>query len=49
MLLELGDAAEACEMLEGSLRDHEYGPGPIRRRKSRWASEARRLQKLAEG
>ena len=48
-LLEVGNAAEARELLERSLRDDEYAPGPISRRNSRWASEARRLQKLAEG
>jgi hypothetical protein len=42
-LLEVGNAAEARELLERSLRDHEYAPGPTRRRNSRWASEARRL------
>ena len=47
--LEVGNAAEARELLERSLGDHEYAPGPIRRRNSLWASEARRLQKLAEG
>ena len=45
----MGNAAEARALLERSLGDHEYAPGPIRHRKSRWASEARRLQKLAEG
>ena len=45
----MGNTAGARELLERSLRDHEYAPGPIRRRNSRWASEARRLQKLAEG
>ena len=48
-LLEQGQTIEARELLERSLRDHEYAPGPIRRRNSRWANEARRLQKMAEG
>ncbi len=48
-LLEQGQTIEARELLDRSLRDHEYAPGPIRRRNSRWANEARRLQKVAEG
>ena len=46
-LLAQGMTLEARDLLERSLRDHEYTPGPIRRRNHRWASEARRLLKLA--
>jgi hypothetical protein len=46
-LLRAGQAGEADRLLEASLRDHDYAPGPIRRRNSRWASEARRLRKRA--
>ena len=47
-LLEQGQTIEARELLDRSLRDHDYAPGPIRRRNSRWAAEARRLLKTAE-
>jgi len=46
-LLAARQAAEADRLLEASLRDHHYAPGPIRRRNRRWASEARRLRKRA--
>jgi hypothetical protein len=46
-LLRAGQAGEADRLLEASLRDHDYAPGPIRRRNSRWAAEARRLRKRA--
>ena len=46
-LLDQGQTIEARELLERSLRDHEFTPGPIRRRNSRWASEARSLLKRA--
>jgi hypothetical protein len=46
-LLKAGQAGEADRLLEASLRDHDYAPGPIRRRNRRWASEARRLRKRA--
>jgi hypothetical protein len=48
-LLMAGQTAEADRLLEASLRDHDYAPGPIRRRNRRWASEARRLRKRAAG
>lgn len=44
-LLDQGQSDEARNLLERSLRDHDFAPGPIRRRNRRWASEARRLQK----
>jgi hypothetical protein len=47
-LLESGMTDEARNLLERSLRDHTYAPGPIRRRNRRWASEARRLQKSVD-
>jgi hypothetical protein len=40
-----GHANEARQLLERSLRDYNFAPGPIRRRNRRWAREARRLQK----
>jgi hypothetical protein len=48
-LLDQGQTLEARDLLQKALRDHEYAPGPIRRRNSRWASEARRMQKMADG
>ena len=44
-LLDQGQNDEARGLLERSLRDHTFAPGPIRRRNRRWANEARRLQK----
>jgi hypothetical protein len=44
-LLSDGGAAEARQLLEGALQDHNFAPGPIRRRNRRWASEARQLLK----
>jgi hypothetical protein len=44
-LLNAGLLNEAGELLERSLQDHQFAPGPIRRRNRRWAGEARRLQK----
>jgi hypothetical protein len=46
-LLQQGQTDEAMGLLDRSLRDHNFAPGPIRRRNRRWASEARRLQKSA--
>ena len=46
-LLAARQAAEADRLLEASLRDHHYAPGPIRRRNRHWANEARRLRKRA--
>jgi hypothetical protein len=46
-LLSQGQSQEALALLERSLRDYSFAPGPIRRRNSRWAREARRLQKSA--
>ncbi len=48
-LLKAGQVEEADRLLEAALRDHDYAPGPIRRRNRRWASEARRLRKHAAG
>jgi len=45
-LLVAGQAEEARQLLDQALQDHYYAPGPLRRRNRRWASEARRLQKL---
>jgi len=45
----VGNAAEARALLERARHDHENAPGPVRRRNCRWAREARRLPKLAEG
>jgi hypothetical protein len=47
-LLDQGLNDEARNLLERSLRDHTFAPGPIRRRNRRWASEARRLQKSVD-
>jgi hypothetical protein len=47
-LLAGGRTEEARGVLERSLRDHDYAPGPIRRRNRRWASAARRLRKRVE-
>jgi hypothetical protein len=47
-LLHAGQAEEARNLLERSLRDHTFAPGPIRRRNRRWAGEARRLLKLVD-
>jgi hypothetical protein len=44
-LLSQGKTDEAKDLLERSLRDHDYAPSPIRRRNRRWASQARRLRK----
>src|SRR5437016_1682679 len=44
-LLDHGLHDEAREVLERSLLDYDYAPGPIRRINRRWASHARRLQK----
>jgi hypothetical protein len=46
-LLDQGETKEAQFLLEQALRDHDYAPGPIRRRNRRWASEARRLCRCA--
>jgi hypothetical protein len=46
-LLSQGKTDEARDVLERSLRDHDFAPGPVRRRNRRWASEARRLKKSA--
>jgi hypothetical protein len=45
-MLEAGQAGEARQLLDQALQDHYYAPGPLRRRNRRWASEAKRLQKL---
>jgi hypothetical protein len=43
-----GQPEEACAILERSLQDHAFAPGPIRRRNRIWANQARRLQKRIE-
>jgi hypothetical protein len=48
-LLGAGLNDEARGLLERSLRDYDYAPGPVRRRNRPWAREARRLQKLVPG
>jgi hypothetical protein len=45
LLLDNGHAQEAVTMLEQALQDHQFTPGPIRRRNRRWAKEAQRLLK----
>jgi hypothetical protein len=47
-LLAAGQTVEARSVLERALRDYSFAPGPVRRRNSRWAREARRLLKQAE-
>lgn len=44
-LVARGQTEEARGLLERSLRDHSFAPGPIRRRNRRWAGEAKRIQK----
>jgi hypothetical protein len=44
-LLAQGQTDEARRLLDGALRDHDYAPGPIRRRNRHWASQARQIQK----
>jgi hypothetical protein len=44
-LIGQGQADEARRLLEGALRDHDYAPGPVRRRNRRWASQARQILK----
>ncbi len=46
-LIAQGRGDEARALLERSLRDHTFAPGPIRRRNRRWAGVARRLQRTA--
>jgi hypothetical protein len=46
-LLAEGMNDEAAQMLERSLEEHQFAPAYIRRRNSRWASAARRLQRQA--
>lgn len=47
-LLDQGERAEACELLDQALEEHSYSPGNIRWRNRRWASEAKRLLKEAQ-
>lgn len=47
-LLQQGNRAEARSILQESLQEHDYAPGPIRRRNRPWAREARRLLKDCE-
>jgi hypothetical protein len=44
-LLEQGQTDEARTLLQQSLDEHRFAPGPIRRRNRHWAGVARRLQK----
>jgi hypothetical protein len=46
-LLQDGQTGEAQQVLQRSLQDHEFAPGPSRRRNRRWAGEARRLLRQA--
>ncbi len=46
-LVDRGLTEEARGLLERSLQDHYFAPGPIRRQNRRWASVARRLQRRA--
>jgi hypothetical protein len=46
-LIEDGQAAEARELLERALEDHQYAPSITRRRNRTWASQAKRLLKQA--
>jgi hypothetical protein len=45
VLLQQACGAEAKALLEESLQEHDYAPGPIRRRNRPWAREAKRLLK----
>jgi hypothetical protein len=44
-LLDEGLTDEARSLLDEALRDHDFAPGPVRRRNRRWARVARQLQK----
>jgi hypothetical protein len=44
-LLDGGLTDEADRLLQQSLEDYHYAPGPIRRRNRRWANQAKRLYK----
>ncbi len=44
-LLDEGLTDDARSLLEKALRDHDFAPGPARRRNRRWARVARQLQK----
>jgi hypothetical protein len=44
-LLAQGQKQEARTLLDQGLQDHQFAPGPIRRRNRHWASQARRLLK----
>jgi hypothetical protein len=46
-LLTNGLNEEARKLLDESLAEHQYSSGPARRRNSRWASAAKRLQRQA--
>jgi hypothetical protein len=46
-LLDQGLTGEARSLLEKALRDHEFDPGPVRRRNWRWARQAKHLLKQA--
>jgi hypothetical protein len=46
-LLDEGQTGEARQVLERALQDHEFAPGPSRRRNRRWAGAARRLLREA--
>jgi hypothetical protein len=44
-LVDAGQPEEAQSLLDRSLQDHSFAPGPIRRRNRAWANQASRLQK----
>jgi hypothetical protein len=44
-LFENNQADQALQVLDSALEDHQYAPGPIRRRNRRWAGQARKLRK----
>jgi hypothetical protein len=44
-LSEAGQFEQALEVLDAALEEYRFAPSAIRRRNSRWASQARRLQK----
>jgi hypothetical protein len=46
-LLDEGQTGEARQVLERALQDHEFAPGPSRRRNRHWAGAARRLLREA--
>lgn len=45
ILIDLDQIEEARALLDRALVDHNYAPGPARRRNRRWAGQARKLLK----